>query len=114
MSNRIVLAGGSGLIGRSLSQFLKDRGYDPIVLDANAFRMTDEEIADAIRAAKPLLVGLSLYSDILRQVREMTRLIRQTAPQAKIVLGWRLPYSRPWKMTPPCATTLATGAWFAP
>jgi len=70
-----------------LAAALRQAGFEPIVLDANAFRMTDDQIADEVRSAKPLLVGLSLYSDILRQVRDMTRLVRRASPESRIVLG---------------------------
>lgn len=70
-----------------LAAALGERGFPCEVLDANAFRMTDDAIAGAIRDARPLLVGLSVYSDILRQVRDITRQVRQAAPAARIVLG---------------------------
>jgi radical SAM superfamily enzyme YgiQ (UPF0313 family) len=70
-----------------LAAALRRRDFKPVVMDANAFRMTDDEIAAEIRAAKPLLVGLSLYSDILRQVRDTTLLIREASPESRIVLG---------------------------
>jgi anaerobic magnesium-protoporphyrin IX monomethyl ester cyclase len=70
-----------------LAAALRDEGFEPAVLDANAFRMTDRQIAEKIEAGKPLVVGLSLYSDILRQVRDMTRLVRNVSPESRIVLG---------------------------
>lgn len=70
-----------------LAAGLRARGFEPVVIDANAFRLTDEQIAEEVRAARPLLVGLSLYSEILRQVRDMTRTVRAAAPDARIVLG---------------------------
>ena len=70
-----------------LAAALREHGFEPSVLDANAFRMTDEQIADQVRDAKPLLVGFSVYSDILRQIRDMTRLVRRTSPDSRIVLG---------------------------
>lgn len=70
-----------------LAAALRQHQFEPVVLDANAFRMTDEQIAQQIRACKPLLVGLSVYSDILRQVRDMTRLVRDASPDSRIVLG---------------------------
>ncbi len=70
-----------------LAAALEAGGFEPVVLDANAFGMTDDEIAAAIRDALPLAVGFSLYSDILRQVRDMTRMARAAAPEAAIVLG---------------------------
>jgi len=70
-----------------LAAALREHGFEPVVLDANAFRMTDEEIREEVRRRKPLLVGLSLYSDILRQVRDMTRLVREASADSRIVLG---------------------------
>lgn len=70
-----------------LAAALREAGFEPDVLDANAFRMTDDEIAERVRAARPLMVGLSVYSDILRQVRDMTVLVRQASPESQIVLG---------------------------
>jgi len=70
-----------------LAAALRDAGFEPVVLDANAFRMTDDQIAEAVRAARPLLVGLSVYSDILRQVRDITVLVRGASPESRIVLG---------------------------
>ena len=35
------------------------------VIDANAARMSDEEVAEQVARLDPLLVGISLYSDIL-------------------------------------------------
>ncbi len=70
-----------------LAAALREHGFEPAVLDANAFRMTDEQIAGEVRGAKPLVVGLSLYSDILRQVRDLTLLVREASPDSRIVLG---------------------------
>ncbi len=78
-----------------LAAALRDAGFEPVVLDANAFRLTDDQIAKEIRDSRPLLVGLSVYSDILRQVRDMTRLVREASPESRIVLGgphvWAVP-----------------------
>ncbi len=70
-----------------LAATLRQAGFDPVVLDANAFRLDDDAIEAAIREARPLVVGFSLYSDILRQVRDLARLARRAAPDAKVVLG---------------------------
>lgn len=70
-----------------LAAALREGGFDPLVLDANAFRMTDDQIAEQVRAIRPLVVGLSLYSDILGQVRDITRVVRSAAPASRIVLG---------------------------
>ena len=70
-----------------LAAALRENGFEPEVLDANAARMTDEQIADRVRESKPAAVGLSLYSDILRQVRDITQMVRRASPDTKIVLG---------------------------
>ena len=70
-----------------LAAALRDHGFDPEVLDANAARLSDDQIADRVRDANPLIVGFSLYSDILKQVRDMTRLVREASPESRIVLG---------------------------
>jgi radical SAM superfamily enzyme YgiQ (UPF0313 family) len=70
-----------------LAAALREDGFDPVVLDANAYRMSDEQIANEIRELAPLAVGLSVYSDILGEVRDVARLIRQVTPDTKIVLG---------------------------
>lgn len=70
-----------------LAAALQERSWRPVVLDANAFRMTDEQIADRIREAKPLVVGLSVFSEILTQIRDLTRLVRGASPRTRIVLG---------------------------
>ncbi len=43
-----------------LGAALRDHGFDPEVLDANAARLSDDQIADRVRRAKPLIVGFSL------------------------------------------------------
>jgi radical SAM superfamily enzyme YgiQ (UPF0313 family) len=70
-----------------LASALRKSGFAPVVLDANAFRMSDEQVIAKIQSLKPLVCGLSLYSEILAQVREMTRLIRSVSASTSIVLG---------------------------
>ncbi len=70
-----------------LAAALRARGFQPEVVDANAFRLTDAQVAEAVRTAQPLVVGLSVYSEILPQIRDMTRWVREAAPEARIVLG---------------------------
>jgi len=70
-----------------LASALREQGFNPVVLDANAFCMTDEKIAVQVQSHKPLIVGLSLYSEILHQVRDITRFVRETCPTTRIVLG---------------------------
>lgn len=70
-----------------LAAALRTAGFEPVVVEANAFRMTDDEIAAEVRRRRPLVVGLALYSEILRQVRDLTRLVRAAQSDARIVLG---------------------------
>jgi len=70
-----------------LAACLREAGFEPRVLDANAMRMTDEAVVAAARACDPLVIGLSLYSEILRQVRDMTVTLKAACPEARIVLG---------------------------
>ncbi|MBM4020410.1 MAG: B12-binding domain-containing radical SAM protein [Planctomycetes bacterium] len=70
-----------------LASSLRAAGLEPAVLDANAFRMTDQEIEDRLRSLHPVVAGLSVYSEILPQIRDLTRLVRGSLPGARIVLG---------------------------
>jgi radical SAM superfamily enzyme YgiQ (UPF0313 family) len=70
-----------------LAAALRARGYVPSVIDANAFRMRDDEILREVRSAAPLLVGLPVYSEILKQVRDITVRISRELPGVPVVLG---------------------------
>lgn len=70
-----------------LAAALREHGFTPEVVDANAFRLSDQSIRQTIEQRKPLLVGLSVYSDILSQIRDLIRLVREAAPETAIVLG---------------------------
>ena len=70
-----------------LAAALRQGGFFPMVLDANALRMSDLQIAAVARRLDPAVVGISLYSDILRQVLEMTRVLRRRCPGTRLVLG---------------------------
>lgn len=70
-----------------LAAALREHRFEVDVVDANAARMSDREVAEHVAGLKPLLVGISLYSDILRQVRDLARSIRNQVPEARLVLG---------------------------
>ncbi len=70
-----------------LAAALRRQGFEPEVLDANAFRLSDDQIGAAVRQAAPLMVGLPVYSEILRHIRDLARLCREVSPGTKIVLG---------------------------
>jgi radical SAM superfamily enzyme YgiQ (UPF0313 family) len=70
-----------------LAAALRAQGAPVSVIDANAFRMTDAEVVDAVAEGEPLLVGVSLYSEILPHVRDLTKRIRARCPAVRLVLG---------------------------
>lgn len=70
-----------------LAAALQRQGFEPEVIDANAFRMSDDQIIARVREARPLVVGFSVYSEILREIRDLTRLVRAALPEVRIVLG---------------------------
>ena len=70
-----------------LAAALREREFEVEVIDANAARMSDQEVAERVGNLKPLLAGISLYSEILGQVRDLTRSIRVRVPETRLVLG---------------------------
>ncbi|HON65959.1 MAG TPA: radical SAM protein [Phycisphaerae bacterium] len=69
-----------------LAASLREHGYTVDVLDANAWRLSDQQIEAAVRAASPRLVGIAVYSEILAQVRRLTCLAK-SAGAGRVVLG---------------------------
>lgn len=69
-----------------LAASLREHGQSVEVLDANAWRMSDEQIASHIRQTAPLLVGIPVYSEILRQVRDLARIAKANGA-GQVVLG---------------------------
>ncbi|MBN1669875.1 MAG: B12-binding domain-containing radical SAM protein [Kiritimatiellae bacterium] len=70
-----------------LAACLRQAGFGVEVLDANAFRLSDQQLIDRARALGPAVIGLSLYSEILRQVRDLTLRLKSACPDAFLVLG---------------------------
>lgn len=70
-----------------LASALRDSGFEPEIIDANAFALSDPEIESRISKARPDIIGMSLYSDILSHVYSLVNLAAKCAPKAKIVLG---------------------------
>jgi radical SAM superfamily enzyme YgiQ (UPF0313 family) len=69
-----------------LAASLRQHGFAVDVLDANAWRISDVEIEQQIRDRRPALVGIPVYSEILSQVRTLTRLAK-AGGAARVVLG---------------------------
>jgi anaerobic magnesium-protoporphyrin IX monomethyl ester cyclase len=70
-----------------LAANLRNNGFDVDVIDANALRMTDEELAARLNAEKPAIFGLSFYSEILQQLRDLTRLAKRCVPGVRVIAG---------------------------
>ncbi len=70
-----------------LAAALKEEGLSSMVVDANALRLSDAAIFERLKGSRPHLVGFSVYSEILTQVRDLIILVKKALPQAKIVLG---------------------------
>ena len=77
-----------------LAAALREAGMAPTVLEANALALTDAQVVARIRRLNPVLVGVSLYTDILAQVRSMTRQIHAACPGVRLVLGG--PHATSW------------------
>ena len=70
-----------------LAAALRARSFEPVVLDANAWHMSDEELVRRAREIRPAVIGLALYTDILRQVRDTSEALSRACPDAKLVVG---------------------------
>lgn len=70
-----------------LSASLRAQGHEPRIVDANAHNMPDDEIVEAVAREAPGIVGMPLFSTISAHVYRLCALVRERAPDAKIVLG---------------------------
>ena len=70
-----------------LAASLLQHGFQAEIIDANASGLSDEEIGNKIKILHPDLIGIALLSEIFYPVYWLTRYIKDTYPQAKIVLG---------------------------
>ena len=70
-----------------LAASLRQAGYVPDVIDANAFGLPDSQVLARMGKTTPLVTGLSVYSEILPQIRQIAAMVRAHAPQTAIVLG---------------------------
>ncbi len=70
-----------------IASSLIENGCDAEIIDANAFGFTDKEIVELITNKQPDLIGVSLLSELTVQTHHLSRRIKQTLPDAKIVLG---------------------------
>ena len=70
-----------------LAAALRQAGFSPGIVEANAFSLSTAQAAREVALARPFLVGLPVFSEILSQVYDLAAAIRQEVPGAVIVLG---------------------------
>jgi len=77
-----------------LAASLREHGFEPVLLEANALALSDAELVSQVRRSGPALVGISLYTDILAQVHSMGRMLKAECPGIRLVLGG--PHATSW------------------
>ncbi len=70
-----------------LAAALEANGQEAVIIDANALGLNDREVTARIKAQNPGLIGISLLSEIIRAVYDLTRTIKQACPRVPLVLG---------------------------
>jgi anaerobic magnesium-protoporphyrin IX monomethyl ester cyclase len=68
-----------------IAAILERAGYPVILVDANALGLSPEEVAN--RASTADVVGLTAMTPSIGTALEITRLVRQTNPHIKMILG---------------------------
>jgi len=70
-----------------LATALRQAGFEPRVLEANALCLSDEQIAEAAREFGPDLIGAPLYTEIMAPVFRMVSRLAEAAPGTRFVFG---------------------------
>lgn len=70
-----------------ISAFLEQNGYKCSILDANALRLTYEDIVDEVKRLKPDIVGLTFTTENRFYAFETLRQIKEYDPQIITLLG---------------------------
>jgi anaerobic magnesium-protoporphyrin IX monomethyl ester cyclase len=72
----------------SIIHALKKAGYDPYFYDIDVFRPKFEDVEKFFTEYQPDVVGISaVVSTAYTYTKELTRMIKRVAPQAKVVVG---------------------------
>ncbi|OYO99750.1 hypothetical protein CG709_11730, partial [Lachnotalea glycerini] len=79
----------------ALGTYLELNGYKPIVIDMCYDRMKVSELIDRIKLEKPILIGLSVYTENFYQALKLSRIIKKEVPDIKIVFGGPHPTLQP-------------------
>jgi len=78
-----------------IAGFLRKRGYSVRIIDADAEFLTPEETAQRIREFNPLLVGIFAHTIRMMHASETLKILNNTAPDIKTLLGGRHPSALP-------------------
>jgi anaerobic magnesium-protoporphyrin IX monomethyl ester cyclase len=70
-----------------LAACLEKAGIPVRVIDANAWRLADAELAHELRDLDPVLVGVPVYAETLYMTARTIEAIRQALPSTRIVTG---------------------------
>ncbi len=70
-----------------LASSLLRNGYDVEVVDANAFGLTDNAVAEQVGRKNPDLIGVPLMSETMAQTFLLTERLRSSCPRAMLLLG---------------------------
>ena len=70
-----------------LASSLLRSGHQVEILEANALRLRDEQVREAVEASRADLVGIPVYSRVLNEVRGIAGIVRSALPESRIVLG---------------------------
>jgi len=70
-----------------LATALRQAGHVPRIVEANAQRLSDEQIVDAAAVFRPDLIGVPLYTEIMAPVYRMVSRLAEAAPCVPVVLG---------------------------
>lgn len=79
----------------SLGTWLELNGYHPIIIDLSFIKLSVEELLKRIEEEKPFLIGISVYTENIDMVLSTVKMIRQTFPNVKILLGGPHPSMAP-------------------
>jgi radical SAM superfamily enzyme YgiQ (UPF0313 family) len=86
--NSIIIATPVPLGLAYIAQYLRERRGDEVtILDARNRRLEPEAVARRAAELKPDVIGIGALSFEQREVHHLAKLLRQAAPQAKILLG---------------------------
>ena len=77
----------------ALDSVLTQPGHEVELLFTIAWQLSEKDIADRIRASRPRVVGIGGMWPYLPRVEMLVRLIRDTNPEIRVVLGgWMVTY----------------------